>query len=164
MSTIYAWIHDKTNVRRILRYNDYKNNYIYCNTCLWSGWMISLVLLLSFNYMRTACMSYGIWTVQIMLPLFLLTLENTMFQTTINISNECHVLDSDFQILNPARIRWNSATPLVFPNKIFVEKRKFRNLQTSRGSQELPHASVPSHCSTTSATLLVPGQVYLYSL
>ena len=61
----------------------------------------------------------------------ILTLENTMFQATIKISNKCHVLNSDFQISNPARIRWNSATPLVFPNKIFVEeKTKFRNLQT----------------------------------
>ena len=72
---------------------------------------------------------YGVWTVQIMLLLFL-TLEKTsnhgMFRWQ---SHECHVLDLDIQKSNPARKRWNYATPLIFPTKIFVEKTKFRNLQ-----------------------------------
>ena len=50
-------------------------------------------------------------------------------------SHECHVLDSDFQISNHAQKRWNSATPLVFPTKIFVEKTKFRNLQMMKPLQ-----------------------------
>ena len=42
------------------------------------------------------------WKAQIMLPRYFLTLEKTMFQTNMKISNECHILDSDFHISNPA--------------------------------------------------------------
>ena len=64
-----------------------------------------------------------------MLPCYFFTLEKTMFQMTIKISNECHVLDSDFHISNPARIKMKLRNSTPTSSKIFVEKTKFRNLQ-----------------------------------